>query len=150
MGDAPTHPWAKDTRRLVRFGEVGESDLEVELNGQPRSLFVEVKPLGWKPPAMPKFGAAVSTLKKYRHHLEQIAFQKRQRDRGHFAIFARSPYEVYVQLVALGFRGLPIPADCQRQDAPRSSKQATRVHRVTTQKTDTAERENGSQLGVRK
>ena len=32
MGDAPKHPWQRDTRRIVRFGEVGHSDLQVELN----------------------------------------------------------------------------------------------------------------------
>lgn len=111
MGEAPKHPWAKDTRRVVRFGEVGESDLEVELTGQPRSLFVEVKPLGWNPPQEPRPGSAASTWKKYRHHLDQVAFQTHQRARGHFAIFARSPREVYEQLTALGFQGLPVPRE---------------------------------------
>ena len=114
MGEAPKHPWAKDTRRVVRFGEVGESDLEVELTGQPRSLFVEVKPLGWNPPQEPRPGSAATTWKKYRHHLDQVAFQTRQRARGHFAIFARSPWEVFEQLTALGFQGLPVPQETRK------------------------------------
>lgn len=129
VGDAPTHPWARDTRRIVRFGEPGESDLEVELAGDTRSLFVEVKAPSWHAPQQPKPGASSSTWAKYRHHLDQVAFQERQRARGHFAIFARSPAEVYEQLVTLGFKGLPVPSGCpqDRREPVRTTRRASDV-----------------------
>ena len=108
-GNAPAHPWAKDTRRVVRFGEKGHSDLVLELAGDPRSVFIEVKALGWKPPQPPKPDATGSTRQKYRHYLEQAAFLEAQRQRGHFGFIARSALEVYQHLVNLGFQGLPVP-----------------------------------------
>jgi len=115
MGEKTSnHPWAKDTRRMVRFGEVGESDLRVELTGSPRVVFVEVKAPRWKAPAQPKAGAAVSTVKKHRHYLDQVEFQARQIARGNVAFFARSTKEVYDRLTDAGFLGLPVPQETRK------------------------------------
>lgn len=118
VGPAPTHPWQKDTRRHVRFGEVGASDLAVELNvNDPRipaqyrgrDLFPEVKPLGWTPPPVPKAFAAKSTWEKYRHYAEQRVWLDRQTSRGNLGGFVTSPRDLYDLLCAAGFRGLPAP-----------------------------------------
>lgn len=118
VGDAPRHPWARDTRRVVRFGEVGASDLAVELDlhdpripaqFRGRDLYPEVKRADWKAPQVPKFGAARSTIAKYRHHVEQLSWIKRQVDRGNLGCIVRSPAELYAYLVAQGFKGLPVP-----------------------------------------
>lgn len=120
VGDAPKHPWAKDTRRTVRFGEVGAADLCVELDVNDRripavfrgrDLHIEVKEPDWTPPAVPKFGAAPSTLAKYRHHVDQVTFLTRQNERGNLGFFARSPRAVYERLVRAGFLGLPEPQE---------------------------------------
>jgi len=127
MGEAPTHPWAKDNRRIVRFGETGHSDFQVELStthpGIPltlrgRDLFLEIKAAGWTAPKVPKVGCAPSTLKAYRHHVDQETFLARQRDRGNLGFFARSPFEVYLRLVESGFKGLPVPSQ-GIQEAPK-------------------------------
>jgi len=129
MGPAPTHPWQRDTRRLVRFGEVGEADLSVELTGSPRVIFIEVKSADWNPPHVPRALCAASTLKAYRHHLDQVAFQDRQNARGNIAFFARSPLEVYHHLLKAGFLGLPVP-----EAAPKAPSRpiATRAPRTAT------------------
>jgi len=108
VGDVPQHPWGPDNRRMVRFGQVGHSDLVVELANDPRSIFIEVKPLGWKPPAAPKPDAARSTWKTYRHYLDQLNFIEAQRSRGNFGFFATCAGDVYAQLTFLGFQGLPV------------------------------------------
>lgn len=117
MGAAPTHPWAKDTRRFVRFGETGESDLSLELDGDTRTVFIETKEPKWKEPIHPKPGACLSTLKKYRHYLDQVEFQARQIARGHIAFFARSVFEVYAHLTDAGFLGLPRPQETRKMPA---------------------------------
>lgn len=114
VGPAPTHPWQRDTRRLVRFGEVGEADLSVELTGSPRVIYIEVKHATWTAPTVPKVGSAKSTIEKYCHHLDQVAFQTRQIARGNIAFFARSPLEVYHHLTDAGFRGLPVPQESSK------------------------------------
>lgn len=92
VGDAPTHPWAKDTRRRVRLAEAGHSDLVVELDGSPRCIFIEVKAPGGKPTDL------------------QLAFLNRQRCRGNVAFVASSVLQVYQELTRAGFHGLPVPA----------------------------------------
>ena len=130
VGEAPRHPWAKDTRRIVRFGEVGASDLHVELSLtdariperlRGRDLFVEVKRADWHPPTVPAFGCAASTLEAYRHHVDQVQFLDRQILRGNLGLFARSPWEVYIHLVESGFRGLPVP-QAQREAPARTTR----------------------------
>lgn len=111
IGQAPRHPWQRDTRRVVRFGEVGESDLAVELVNDPRMVFIEVKEPSWRAPTVPKFGCCDSTLKKYQHHVDQLAFLERQIKRGNIAFFARSPFEVWQNLHKAGFQGLPVPQE---------------------------------------
>lgn len=116
MGDAPTHPWAKDTRRVVRFGEVGAADLKVELSiSDPRipaqfrgrDLHVEVKCPGWKPPSTPGPEASASARARHAHYLRQSIFLARQRDRGNLALFATGPGDVEGYLQAQGFQQLP-------------------------------------------
>lgn len=112
MGEKTSnHPWAKDTRRVVRFGEPGESDLRVELAGSPRCVFIELKAPTWKAPAHPAPDASASTWEKWRHHESQVRFQARQIARGHVAFFARSVREVYDRLTDAGFLGLPVPQE---------------------------------------
>jgi len=133
VGEAPRHPWAKDTRRVVRFGEVGASDLAVELDlhdpripaqFRGRDLYPEVKRADWRPPQVPKFGAARSTVAKYRHHVEQVAWIKRQVDRGNLGAIVRSPLELYHYLLGQGFTGLPVPAG-GAQGLPKGSPRGT-------------------------
>lgn len=115
MGEKTSnHPWAKDTRRFVRFGTTGESDLRVELDGDPRVIFIETKAPNWKAPNPPKPGASVSTLKKYRHHRDQLSFLAAQNARGNIAFFARSVEEVFLALTMAGFDGLPTPGGVQK------------------------------------
>ena len=149
IGNAPTHPWAKDARRFVRFGEVGASDLQIELEvNDPRipiqyrgrDLYPEVKRADWKPPTVPKFGASRSTLAKYRHHVEQVAFLKRQADRGNLGWIVRSPYELYLHLSQVGFSGLPVPAAC-----PLSSPTTSRRTKAAPLKSEPVKRERDSQ-----
>lgn len=132
LGDAPKHPWAPDTRRVVRVGERGESDYELQLARDTRSVFIEVKAEGWKPPIHPKPGASRSTWKVWTHYQEQLAFQTRQRDRGHFAFFARSPWEVYEQLASLGFKNLPVPSHSSPQIAPKNPSVSTQAKKPAT------------------
>ncbi len=150
IGQAPTHPWQKDTRRIVRFGEVGHSDLQVELRMDDpripavyrgRDLFPEVKAAGWTPPPVPKFGAAASTLKRYRHHLDQVAFLTRQNERGNLGFFVRTPTELYQRLLKAGFVGLPVPEEATQE--PRKAPARTVAKRPT--RTGTPGGENGSQ-----
>jgi len=151
IGDAPRHPWAKDTRRIVRFGEVGASDLQVELalddpripsQFRGRDLYPEVKRADWKPPCVPKFGSARSTIAKYRHHIEQVAFIKRQVERGNLGFIVRSPHELYRYLVTQGFKGLPTPEGGTQEP----SKAPARGNETTAHKRTTLPREKGSQL----
>jgi hypothetical protein len=111
---------------VVRFGEVGHADLYVELTGSPRVVYVEAKHATWKAPSVPKFGCCASTMQKYRHHLDQVAFLEGQRKRGNVAFFARSPIEVYHELLKAGFHGLPVPQETPkaipRPSASRSSR----------------------------
>lgn len=102
VGNAPTHPWAKDTRRRIQLAEAGHSDLVVELDRDTRNVFIEVKSATGRPTAL------------------QLQFLARQRERGHVAFIARSPWDVYEALTEAGFKGLPVP------HKPRKAPEATR------------------------
>jgi len=119
IGEAPTHPWAKDTRRMFKTGTRGASDLVLHLATDPRDVHIEVKAPSWHPPQPPKPDASTSTREKFRHHREQLEFQAAERARGNFAFFARSPWEVYENLLSLGFKNLPVPSQTPVA-APRS------------------------------
>lgn len=69
------------TGRTVRFGEIGHSDLVVELPDG-RNAYIEVKAPDWKPMTEPRPGSAVGTWRKWRHQCEQDAFLARQAARG--------------------------------------------------------------------
>ena len=146
VGEAPKHPWAKDARRIVRFGEPGAADLHIELNVNDlripaqfrgRDLHIEVKHDAWKPPCVPKVGSAPGTVKKYRHHVDQVAFLDRQVSRGNLGTFARTPREVYDYLRAAGFLSLPVPEEPRK--APAVSRAGAGV------RTKPSARETGSQ-----
>jgi hypothetical protein len=94
----------------------------LELAGDPRSVLIEVKELGWRPPQPPKADAAASTKQKYRHHCDQVAFLETQRMRGNFGFFARSAAEVYQQLSDLGFKALPVPGNALSGCSKRNSR----------------------------
>jgi hypothetical protein len=71
---------------VVPYGERGASDLRVDLDGDTRCIYIEVKaPSGRVSP-------------------HQEVYLERQRARGHFAFVARSVAEVYEQLTAMGFK----------------------------------------------
>ena len=106
------HAWGPKGRP-VRFGEKGHSDLVLEFEGSTRCAFIETKRPGWKPPQRPKDTAAASTWRKYRDHLDQVAFLERQRERGHLAFFATSPEDVERELRAAGIN-LPISTHARR------------------------------------
>ena len=73
-------------QQIVPYGERGASDLRVDLDGDPRSIFIEIKaPKGRPTP-------------------QQLAYLEAQRARGHFAFIARSVAEVYEHLTACGFK----------------------------------------------
>lgn len=87
-------------QQVVPYGELGASDLRVDLAGEPRSIFVEVKaPNGRVSP-------------------HQEAYLERQRSRGHVAFVARSVQEVYEQLTAAGFK---VPKPSPRPGARRAA-----------------------------
>ena len=109
VGAPPAHPWAKDTRYRLKLAEKGHTDLVLELDGDPRSVYIESKRLGWKPPKPPKPDAAASTRKKYQDYLDQVAFQERQKARGNFACFATCAWDVFMALVSWGFTRVPVP-----------------------------------------
>ena len=96
VGNAPTHPWQKDTRYRIQLAEPGHSDLVVELNNDPRNIFIEVK--------APK-GKATDL---------QLAFLARQRTRGNIAFVAYSVREVFEHLTQAGFQGLPVPQEARK------------------------------------
>ncbi len=102
VGNAPTHPWQKDTRYRVQLAEPGHSDLVVELERETRCIFIEVK--------APK-GKATDL---------QLAFLARQRTRGNVAFVAHSVLEVYEELTRAGFQGLPCPQETR--EAPRPTR----------------------------
>jgi len=119
VGNAPTHPWQKDTRYRVQLAEPGHSDLVVELERETRCIFIEVK--------APK-GKATDL---------QLAFLARQRTRGNVAFVAHSVLEVYEELTKAGFRALPVP------QTPRTTLKATT--RTSTPRSGTLAAEIGSQ-----
>lgn len=92
-----------ETGRVVRFGEVGKADIEIQLAGDPRSVWIEVKRPGWTPPKEPRPGSTRSTWAKWQHHLDQVAFLGREEARGNVAFFATSVADVYERLTAAGF-----------------------------------------------
>jgi hypothetical protein len=108
MGNAPIHPWAKDTRRVVRFGEPGHSDLVLELNRDTRNVYIEVKSATGKPTAL------------------QLQFLARQRERGHIAFVARSIQDVHDALLDAGF---PVP--CVPQDRRKTPSRPSRITPTT-------------------
>jgi hypothetical protein len=96
--------------RPVRFGEVGHSDLVVEPETSTRYVYIETKRPGWHPQQPPKPGAALSTLKKYKSHQDQVHFLERKRAQGHIAIFAQSLQDIHEALTAAGYTNLPDPS----------------------------------------
>lgn len=97
--------------RPLRFGKAGDSDWRVELNGDSRCIFVEVKPVGWKPPSMPPDWAGQSSKHYFRtlskdqkHYADQFAELEWQKSRGNFALFATTPMELYDYLTRVGFK----------------------------------------------
>lgn len=72
--------------RTVPYGELGASDLRLDLHGDPRSVYIEVKaPNGRLSP-------------------HQDAYLERQKARGHFAVVVRSVEELYEFLTRVGFK----------------------------------------------
>lgn len=92
-----------DTGQVVRFGEPGTADLEIQLTGSPRSIWIELKAPDWKPPKRPQEGASRSSLERWRHHDAQERFLAYQRSRGNVAFFSRSLAETYSALSEAGF-----------------------------------------------
>lgn len=72
--------------RITPYGELGASDLRVDLAGEPRSIFLELK------------------APKGRLSAHQQAYLDRQAERGHFTAVCRSVDEVYQHLTAWGFK----------------------------------------------
>lgn len=88
------HAWGPKGRP-VRFGELGHSDLVLELDGTTRCVFIECKAPGGRPTQL------------------QLEFLERQRQRGHLAFVARSVQDVERELRAAGFE-LPVSSQLRR------------------------------------
>jgi hypothetical protein len=83
-------------QQRVPYGELGASDLRVDLDGSPRSIFIEVKRPG---------GHASE---------HQLAYLAQQRSRGHVAFVADSVEAVEAVLTSEGFR---VPLSARRRAA---------------------------------
>lgn len=93
------HKYDNGKKGYTRFGETGQSDYEVELEGTTQMIFMEVK--------RPAIKHLKQTAGKLSH--EQANYLIRRRAQGHIGIAAACPWDIYLTLKQAGWDRIPVP-----------------------------------------